>query len=65
MKSDADLQPAKTPEEMKQFRETVESKSTTGKLAQASDVAEAYLYVMRDRNCSGSVVDSNGGVKLV
>lgn len=39
--------------------------TTTGELGQAEDVAEAYLYVMRDRNVTGSVISTNSGVLLV
>jgi len=35
---------------------------TVGK---AEDAAEAYLYLMRDRNVTGAVVDSNDGCTLV
>lgn len=55
-----------TQEEMQQFKEATETKgTTTGKMGQASDVAEAYLYVMKDRNCTGAVIDTNGGAHLV
>lgn len=47
----------------KAFRALVE-KGTTGRIAEASDVAEAYLYCMRDRNVTGAVIESNGGVLL-
>ena len=53
------------PKEAKQktFQALV-SKSTTGKIAGADDVAEAYLYCMKDRNVTGSIVNTNGGVLL-
>ena len=53
------------PKEAKQktFQGLV-SKSTTGKIAGADDVAEAYLYCMKDRNVTGSIVNTNGGVLL-
>jgi NAD(P)-dependent dehydrogenase (short-subunit alcohol dehydrogenase family) len=41
------------------------SKSTTGRIAEAGDVAEAYLYCMKDRNVTGSIVSTNGGVLLM
>ena len=37
----------------------------TGEIGQPEDVAEAYLYAMRDWNLSGSVISSNGGALLV
>jgi NAD(P)-dependent dehydrogenase (short-subunit alcohol dehydrogenase family) len=41
------------------------TKSTTGRIADASDVAEAYIYCMKDRNVTGSVISTNGGTLLV
>jgi len=38
---------------------------TTGEMGQPEHVAEAYLYFIKDWNCSGSVVKSNGGVLLL
>ncbi|KAL8676790.1 MAG: hypothetical protein Q9186_006718 [Xanthomendoza sp. 1 TL-2023] len=53
-------------EQLQQFKEGIESKgTTTGKIGQPSDVAEAYLYSMKDRNCTGTVIDTNGGNLLV
>jgi NAD(P)-dependent dehydrogenase (short-subunit alcohol dehydrogenase family) len=37
----------------------------TKKVGQAGDVAEAYLYLLRDANVTGSVVESNSGTFLV
>jgi NAD(P)-dependent dehydrogenase (short-subunit alcohol dehydrogenase family) len=42
-----------------------ESKMLTRKVAQPEDVAEAFLYVMRDMNLTGQVVHTNSGVFLV
>lgn len=36
-------------------------KYTTGVIGKPEDVAESYLYAMRDWNCSGSVIHTNGG----
>jgi NAD(P)-dependent dehydrogenase (short-subunit alcohol dehydrogenase family) len=33
----------------------------TGKVGQPEDVAESYLYCMRDANVTGSVISTNGG----
>ena len=41
------------------------SKSTTGRIADASDVAEAYVYCMKDRNVTGAVISTSGGTLLV
>jgi NAD(P)-dependent dehydrogenase (short-subunit alcohol dehydrogenase family) len=36
-------------------------KMATGRVGRPEDVAESYLYCMRDGNLTGSVVSSNGG----
>ena len=36
-------------------------KMATGRVGRPEDVAESYLYCMRDGNVTGSVVSSNGG----
>lgn len=53
------------PEEQRDTSlESVKDKCTTGEVGKPEDVAESYLYVMRDRNVSGSVIDTNGGSLL-
>ena len=42
-----------------------ENKMLTQKVAQPEDVAEAFLYVMRDMNTTGQVVHTNSGVFLI
>lgn len=44
--------------------EHMKGKCTTGEIGRPEDVAESYLYVMRDWNVSGSVIDTNGGFLL-
>lgn len=51
-------------EKMESFMEQVKGKCTTGEIGRPEDVAESYLYVMRDWNVSGSVIDTNGGFLL-
>ena len=52
-------------EEMREgFMTHVKQNCTTGEVGRAEDVAESYLYVMRDWNVSGSVIDTNGGSLL-
>lgn len=52
-------------EEGKQaFFKDHESKIPTGKVGQPEDVAEAYLYCLRDNNVTGSVIHSNSGTFL-
>lgn len=48
-------------EAREKFQEHLRGQCTTGELGRPEDVAESYLYVMRDRNVSGSVIDTNGG----
>nr|OQO31862.1 hypothetical protein B0A51_00868 [Rachicladosporium sp. CCFEE 5018] len=42
----------------------LESRTAMGRVALAEDVAEAYLYCMKDMNVTGSVISTNGGVLL-
>jgi NAD(P)-dependent dehydrogenase (short-subunit alcohol dehydrogenase family) len=42
----------------------LEAKMLTGKFGQVEDVAEAYLWVMRDGNVTGTVAKTDGGVLL-
>ena len=41
------------------------SKTLTDTVGQPEDVAEAYLWLMRDRYVTGQVVHSDGGYLLV
>jgi NAD(P)-dependent dehydrogenase (short-subunit alcohol dehydrogenase family) len=45
----------------KAMMESFEAKMATGKVGQPEDVAESYLYCMRDANVTGSVISTNGG----
>jgi len=36
-------------------------KMTTGVVGSVEDVAEAYLYVIKDKNITGSLISTNGG----
>lgn len=42
----------------------IASSLPTGKVAGPEDIAESYVYVLRDRNITGTVVDTNGGTLL-
>lgn len=44
----------------KQFRDL----TLTGEIAQVEDVVETYLYLMKDKNVTGTVIGSNGGMNL-
>lgn len=39
--------------------------STTGTVGRPEDLAESYIYLMKDQFVTGTVVDSNGGALLV
>ena len=54
-----------TKEQIEGFKTHAGKKHTTGRWGQPEDVAEAYLFAMKDRNCSGSVIDTNGGALLL
>lgn len=45
----------------KDFLKGFEAKMATGKVGRPEDVAESYLYCMRDANVTGSVISTNGG----
>lgn len=47
------------------FLEELKRGTTTGELGRPEDVAEAYLYCMRDRNVTGSLIGTNGGGLLM
>ena len=51
----------KRAEMMKGF----EAKMATGKVGRPEDVAESYLYCMRDENVTGSVISTNGGYLIM
>ncbi|KAI9713683.1 MAG: hypothetical protein M1828_001372 [Chrysothrix sp. TS-e1954] len=54
------------PEESrKNFTQAVTVGTTTGEIASPEDVAEAYMYSMKDHNLTGSVLSTNGGVLLL
>lgn len=53
-----------TEEREKTFKHLV-GKTTTGRIARPEDVAEAYVYCMKDANVTGSVIHSNGGALLM
>ncbi|MCJ1307942.1 hypothetical protein MMC25_001590 [Agyrium rufum] len=39
-------------------------KSTTGAIGLPEDVAEAFLFAMKDKNCTGTVINSDSGALL-
>ncbi|KAG6358810.1 hypothetical protein INS49_012329 [Diaporthe citri] len=52
-------------EAKKQHLEGIAEKLPTGRVAQPADVAEAYLFLMKDPSVTGTVVDSNSGAFLI
>ncbi|KAI2634961.1 NAD(P)-binding protein [Hypomontagnella submonticulosa] len=47
--------------EMKKWGE----KLPTGQVGQVEDVAEAYVYLMKDGNCTGEILKTRGGAHLI
>ena len=45
------------PDALAAFTET----AFLGRVCHAEEVAEAYIYLMKDTNATGSVVNTNGG----
>ncbi|KAL8351573.1 hypothetical protein RB598_006384 [Gaeumannomyces tritici] len=52
-------------EAKKSWMESVEATVPTGKVGQVEDVAEAYLWSMKDGNASGTVAGTDGGLLVV
>ncbi len=52
-------------EQVQAFMEEGKRGTTTGEIGRPEDVAEAYLYCMRDRNVTGSMIGTNGGALLM
>ncbi|RMZ78981.1 hypothetical protein DV737_g3635, partial [Chaetothyriales sp. CBS 132003] len=61
---ETDLWQGMGDEGKRQFFKQHEASIPTGKVGQPDDLAEAYLYCLRDKNATGIVVDSNSGVFL-
>ena len=51
-------------EDLQSLEASFEKGSTTGKIGLPEEVAESYIYLMKDTNCSGSVVNSDSGALL-
>lgn len=48
-----------------EMKKGFESRMATGQIGQVEDVAETYLYCMKDRNITGSMIVTNGGSLLM
>lgn len=51
-------------EDFEAFKNAQAQRSTTGEVGKPQDIAEAYMYLLRDWNCSGSVISTNSGALL-
>lgn len=58
---DTDLWSDMPPEQYEVFKNETAKRLPTGSVAQASDIAEAYIYLMKDINITGSIIATNGG----
>ena len=54
-----------SPEQQEATKKRLAENVPTGKMGLPQDVAEAYLYVMKDQNVTGSVVSTNSGSLLI
>jgi len=52
-------------EAFEKFKVGMHSRMATGQFGQPEDVAEAYMYLLKDRNVSGSCISTNGGALLM
>ena len=50
---------------LNELKSSIASAMATGKFGEVEDVVESYLYLMKDKNTTGSMVYSNGGGLLV
>ncbi|KIW97319.1 uncharacterized protein Z519_02711 [Cladophialophora bantiana CBS 173.52] len=62
---ETDLWQGMGEEGKKEFFANHESKIPTGKVGQPVDLAEAYLYCLKDANATGIVIHSNSGTFLM
>ncbi|PWN87986.1 NAD(P)-binding protein [Acaromyces ingoldii] len=46
-------------------KESFEKGMATGTIGKVEDIVESYLYLMKDKNATGSTVTSNGGMVLM
>ena len=62
---DTELWDHMPPEQREKTLERLGKHSATGKIGQPEDVAEAYLYCLRDWNLTGSMISTNSGSLLL
>ncbi|MCJ1244659.1 hypothetical protein MMC30_001858 [Trapelia coarctata] len=56
---------AMSGEAFEKFKVGIKSKMATGVFGNPDDVAEAYLYLLKDQNVTGSCISTNGGALLM
>ncbi|KAH6983870.1 hypothetical protein EDB80DRAFT_735617 [Ilyonectria destructans] len=54
-----------SPEQREQARSGLAKATATGVIGKPEDAAEVYLYFMKDRNVTGTSVDTDGGMLLL
>ena len=54
-----------TSEKKQEMFDGIEARVPTGKVGQAEDVAESFLYAMRDANLTGVVLKTDSGSTIV
>lgn len=61
---DTDMWDGMAKEDKAEFMKGVAGQTCVGKVGQAEDVAEAFIYLLKDKHATGMVIDTNGGVFL-
>ena len=62
---DTELWDGMTSEKKQEMFDGIEARVPTGKVGQAEDVAESFLYAMRDANLTGVVLKTDSGSTIV
>lgn len=62
---DTELWDGMSAEKKKALFDAIMARALTGAVGQPEDVAEAYLYAMKDRNVTGDIIRTNSGAGIV
>ncbi|CZT24912.1 related to enoyl-[acyl-carrier-protein] reductase 1 [Ramularia collo-cygni] len=62
---DTELWKGMSEEQKKGMFEELAKKTPVGSVAKVEDIAESYLYLMKDRNITGAMISTSGGHLLV
>jgi len=54
-----------SPEQIQKFYAAIVSKMATGRMPVPDDIAESYLYLMKDENITGRCISTDSGVTLM